>query len=114
MNQVLKNQVTSLAEQLFDKVVAYRQHIHQNPELSYQEYETMEYISEQLTKIGIPHEKGVADTGIIAMIRGSHHTRNQSCVALRADIDALPITETNDLPFRSKNEGVMHLSLIHI
>lgn len=108
MNQVLKNQVTSLAEQLFDKVVAYRQHIHQNPELSYQEYETMEYISEQLTKIGIPHEKGVADTGIIAMIRGSHHTRNQLCVALRADIDALPITETNELPFRSKNEGVMH------
>ena len=108
MNQNLKQHVLSQVNQLFDKVVAYRKHLHQHPELSYQEYETMKYISEKLTEIGIPHETGVAETGITAMIRGSHHKEQQECIGLRADIDALPILEQNDVPYASKNKGVMH------
>jgi len=108
MNQNLKQHVLSQVNQLFDKVVAYRKHLHQHPELSYQEYETMKYISEKLTEIGIPHETGVAETGITAMIRDSHHKEQQECIGLRADIDALPILEQNDVPYASKNKGVMH------
>ncbi|RFC54370.1 M20 metallopeptidase family protein [Brumimicrobium aurantiacum] len=108
MDKSIKNQVIAKSEELFEKVVAYRKHLHKNPELSYQEFETMKFISEQLTKIGIPHETGIADTGIMAMIKGDHHTKEQSCIGLRADIDALPIQEQNDVEYASQNEGVMH------
>lgn len=100
--------IVEQSEELYEKVIGYRQHLHQYPELSYQEYNTMKYISEQLTKIGIPHETGVAETGIVALISGSQHLENQDCIGLRADIDALPILEQNDVPYASKNKGVMH------
>lgn len=108
MKQNTREFVIEQSEQLFEKVVGYRQHIHKNPELSYQEFETMKYISEQLTKIGIPHETGVAETGIVGIIRGDHHSIDQPCIGLRADIDALPIHEQNDVPYASQNDGVMH------
>jgi len=108
MSQNIQQFVNSQVNQLFEKVVGYRKHLHQYPELSYQEYETMKYISEKLTEIGIPHQTGVAETGVVAMIRGSHHKEDQECIGLRADIDALPILEQNDVPYASKNKGVMH------
>lgn len=93
---------------LFEKVKGYREHMHMYPELSYQEFETMEYVSQCLTKLGIEHVKGVGKTGIVAIIRGDHHSNEDACIGLRADLDALPIVEDTDLPFQSKNNGVMH------
>ncbi|WP_107039366.1 M20 metallopeptidase family protein [Brumimicrobium mesophilum] len=108
MDQHLRESIIKKSEELFEKVVGYRQHLHKNPELSFQEFETMKYISEQLTKIGIPHETGVADTGIIGIICGDHHDSDQPYIGLRADIDALPILEQNNVPYISQNPGVMH------
>lgn len=108
MSKNLQSKITELSETLYEKVVGYRQHLHQHPELSYEEHNTMEFISEQLNKIGVPHEKGVAGTGIVGIISADHHDDNASCVGLRADIDALPILEENEVPYKSKNEGVMH------
>lgn len=93
---------------VFEKVKQYREHLHQYPELSYQEVNTMDFIAKQLDTIGIPYQKEVASTGIIALISGVHHSKNESCIGLRADIDALPILEQNEVPYKSKNEGVMH------
>jgi amidohydrolase len=93
---------------VFEKVRAYRRHLHQYPELSYQEFQTCEFVSENLTKIGIPHQKGVAKTGVVALIKGNHHSEHQECIALRADLDALPILEENQTEYISKNLGVMH------
>lgn len=108
MNNELKSKIESLSEEIYEKVVEYRKHLHQYPELSYNERETMNYISAQLNALGIDHQTGIADTGIIALIEGNHHEKGAECIGLRADIDALPITEENDVPYKSKNEGVMH------
>lgn len=108
MDSNIKQQVVKQVNQIFDKVIGYRHHLHQNPELSYQEYETMQFISEQLTQIGISHKTGVAKTGIVAVIRGKQHSDEQPCIGLRADIDALPILEKNEVSYTSKNKGVMH------
>ncbi|MFM7683367.1 MAG: M20 family metallopeptidase [Bacteroidota bacterium] len=95
-------------DEIFEKVKGYREHLHANPELSFQEFNTMDFVSEQLTKIGIPHEINVAGTGVVGIIRGTHHSFEQSCIGLRADLDALPILEANDVPYKSKFDGVMH------
>lgn len=108
MTSDIKNHIKSTADRIFDKVRGYREHLHANPELSYQEHETMKYVSEQLTAIGIEHEAGVGETGIVGIIRGDQHEASTSCVALRADLDALPILEANDVPYKSKVDGVMH------
>lgn len=108
MDTQFKIDLQKEVDALHDKVIAYREHLHQYPELSYQEYETMKFISSKLTEIGIPHQTSVAETGIVAMIRGGQHTETDPCIGLRADIDALPIHEENDVPYRSKNKGVMH------
>lgn len=96
------------SEDLFEKVKAYREHLHMNPELSYEEHETMQYVSNCLTALGIQHEKGVGKTGIVALIKADHHSNTDACIGLRSDLDALPIYEENDVPYRSKNEGIMH------
>lgn len=98
--------IKQLAAAYAEDTVAMRRHIHANPELSYEEYETGKYVADQLRQIGLKPVEGVAETGVTAIIEG----RNPSSkvVALRADMDALPIVETNDVPYRSKNEGVMH------
>lgn len=108
MTSELQQQIKSAADRLYDKVRGYREHIHANPELSYQEHETMKYVSAALTSIGIEHTPGVGGTGLVALIRGDHHNSNASCIALRADLDALPILEANDVPYKSKVDGVMH------
>jgi amidohydrolase len=108
----MKNNIQALikahATALLDKVIAYRQTMHQHPELSFQEHHTMAFVAQQLTKLGIEHESGVAGTGVVALIKNTNYTANQSCVALRSELDALPILEQTGLLFSSQNEGVMH------
>lgn len=108
MNLKLKNIIREKSEQLFEKVKGYREHMHANPELSYEEHETMKYVSEQLTKIGIQHITEVGKTGITALIQGDHHSINDEAIGLRADMDALPIQEENEVAYKSKIDGVMH------
>lgn len=108
MTPDIQEKIRQAAEKLDEKVRGYREHIHAHPELSYQEFETMKYVSDALTKIGIEHTTGVGDTGIVAVIRGEHHPIEMACYGLRADLDALPIHEENDVPYRSTNPGVMH------
>ncbi len=83
----------------------FRRHLHQNPELSFKEYATAEFIEEALTAEGIAHRR-IAETGVLATIEGK--VTSKRAVVLRADIDALPITEATGLEFASQNEGVMH------
>ena len=98
--------IKTLAREYFEEVKQIRQHLHQNPELSMQEIETANYIAARLKEYGIPHQTGVAKTGIVAIIEGGK-TGNK-VIALRADMDALPIEEKNDVPYKSVYPGVMH------
>lgn len=85
-------------------LVQIRRHLHQNPELSDKEYETQKYIMDRLTEMGIEHH-AIARTGVVGLIRGQE---GGNTVALRADIDALPIQDGKDVPYRSQNPGVAH------
>ncbi len=102
----MKNSIQNLSEAYFTEVVAIRRHLHQHPELSFQEVETGRFIAQKLAAYGIPYEHGMAGNGVVALIKGQNPDR--SVVALRADIDALPIEEANDVPYKSQNPGVMH------
>lgn len=101
----LKNKISSLAKKYFQEAIEIRRHLHAHPELSYEEYETAEFIKEKLSSWAIPH-KTMAKTGVIGLIEG----RNPSSriIALRADIDALPIMEENEIEYKSTKPGVMH------
>lgn len=98
--------IKAKAEEYYPEIQAIRHHIHSNPELSFKEYKTAEYISGKLTEWGIEHQTGIAGTGIVAMIKGNKP--DKKCIAVRADMDALPIQEANDVSYKSKNDGVMH------
>lgn len=92
-------------DEIFQELVEIRRDFHMNPELSEKEYRTSERICHYLSNWGIEYEKDITDTGVIAIIRGKD---GGTTVGARADIDALPVLELNDLPFKSLNEGVMH------
>ncbi|WP_316824342.1 M20 family metallopeptidase [Pedobacter miscanthi] len=102
---MIKNKVQELAAHIFNDVVGYRQHIHANPELSFKEFETSLFIKDKLKKWGIEYTD-CANTGVVGLIKGNKPS--DQVIALRADMDALPIHEANDKPYRSKNHGVMH------
>ena len=102
----LQNKIKSLAENYFKDTVEIRRHLHTYPELSFKEYKTSEYIQQKLTGYGIPFTSGLVETGVVGLIKGKNP--NSKCIALRADIDALPIQELNDSDYTSKNKGVMH------
>jgi len=102
---MIKNKVQELAAHIFNDVVGYRQHIHSNPELSFKEFETSLFIKDKLKKWGIEYTD-CANTGVVGLIKGN--LPSDKVIALRADMDALPIHEANDKPYRSKNHGVMH------
>jgi amidohydrolase len=104
MNDILQ-QIKTVANQITPDVVHWRRHLHANPELSYQEYETAKYVKRVLESFGLSVTT-LADTGLIAEIKGKNS--NSKTIALRADMDALPITEANAVPYVSKNNGVMH------
>lgn len=103
---MLKEQIKNLAKAYFQDTVSIRRHLHQYPELSFQENKTGWYIAEKLEEYGIPYEHGVAENGVVGLIKGENP--DKKTIALRADIDALPIEETNDVPYRSTNKGIMH------
>jgi len=104
LQQLIRNK----SEEIFEKVKEYREYIHENPELSYAEFKTMEYVSSILTNLGIQHQKGIGKTGVVALIKNEQHSENTSCIALRADLDALPILEENTVSYSSKTPGIMH------
>ena len=103
---MLKEKIKLLAEKYHKEIIDIRRHLHQNPELSFQEVETGKFISEKLNQFGIAHENGWAQNGIVAIIKGENP--DTKTIALRADIDALPIEEKNDISYKSCNVGVMH------
>lgn len=102
----LLERVKALATQYEQELVANRRHLHANPELSYHEYKTSAFVQELLTSWGIPFQAPIAGTGIVGRIEGRNPEKK--VIALRADMDALPILEANDVPYKSQNEGVMH------
>ena len=102
---MLKEKIKILAHQYREEMIDVRRHLHANPELSYQEFETSQYIQQQLSAIGIPFQV-MATTGVVGLIEGKNPSKK--IIALRADIDALPIHEANDIPYKSKKEGIMH------
>jgi len=97
--------IKALAKQYAPELVRVRHHLHAHPELSYQEFETSKYVQEKLAEYNIPFDIR-ATTGVVGLIKGRNPASR--IVALRADIDALPIEEQNDVPYRSTNKGVMH------
>lgn len=94
------------AEKMQDQLIETRRYLHAHPELSYQEQQTMEYVARQLEKVGIPFEKNIAGYGLVGYIRGNQP--DSKTIALRGDMDALPIEEKNEVPYKSCNPGVMH------
>jgi amidohydrolase len=102
---MLAEKIRTLARQYEPDGIAIRRHLHAHPELSYQEHETSAYIQARLKEMGIPF-RVMAGTGVVGLIEGKNPTSR--VIALRADMDALPIKEENDVPYRSVNEGVMH------
>lgn len=99
------SRIKELASKYQNEFVEVRHHIHANPELSYQEFQTSEFVRNKLKSFGI--DSGVmASTGVVAVIEGKNPSSR--IIALRADMDALPIEEENDVPYKSKNPGVMH------
>jgi amidohydrolase len=102
---MIKEQIQELSRKIFDDVVANRRHLHSHPELSFHELQTSVFVANKLEELGLEYHK-MADTGLVALIKGDKPSNN--VVALRADMDALPITEANDVPYKSQNVGVMH------
>ena len=103
---MLKDRIKSLAQAYKQEVIANRRHLHSHPELSFKEYETAAFVAEKLKEIGITEIESKATTGWSALIRGKNPEKK--VVALRADMDALPIIEANKVPYKSQNPGVMH------
>ncbi len=99
------SEIKKLSKAFAEEIIEIRQQLHANPELSFEESETASYIIAKLEEMGIPYKKRFAGNGIVGWVDGK---TGGKVIALRADMDALPLTEINDLSFRSKNEGKMH------
>jgi amidohydrolase len=102
---MLKEKIRQLAKQYAPETIEIRRHLHAHPELSYKEFNTSAFVQEKLKGLGIPFEIK-ATTGVVGVIRGKNPDKR--VIALRADMDALPIKEENAVSYKSKNEGVMH------
>jgi amidohydrolase len=102
----LLEKIKSLSEEYSQEIIEARRHLHENPELSYQEYNTVKFVAGKLQSFGVPFKEGVATTGLVAEIKGKNPEKKS--IALRADMDALPITEENTVSYKSKVAGVMH------
>jgi amidohydrolase len=111
--QTNDEKINKLSNDIESKVLEWRRYLHENPELSNREFNTAKYIAKHLRSLGIEVQEGIAKTGVVGLLKGDISGR---VVALRADMDALPVTERNDLPFKSvvtseyngKKTGVMH------
>jgi len=106
-------------QELQTQLVEWRRSLHQRPELAFREQLTSEFVSQKLHEWGIKHQTGIAKTGIVAIIEGTKENletiqnpqskiQNRQVLAIRADMDALPIQEENDVPYRSQHDGLMH------
>ena len=102
----IQEKIRSLAETHYADVLAMRRHIHMHPELSYQEVETASFVAAQLQRMGLEVKSGIGGQGLTAFIQGKNP--DSRLVALRADMDALPIRELNEVEYKSKHDGVMH------
>jgi amidohydrolase len=113
VNTRLQTKLDQQAKEIETKVIEWRRHIHQNPELSNRETQTAAYVAEHLRALGLKVQTGIAHTGVVALLETG---KPGPVIALRADMDALPVTERNSLPFASKvkttfngqETGVMH------
>lgn len=103
---MLADNIKQLSQNYFDEIVAIRRHIHQHPELSFQERETAEFVSNKLTEWGIKHKTNIGGFGVVAQIDGNNPEK--ATIILRADMDALPITERTNCEYKSQNQGVSH------
>jgi len=102
---MLTAEIIKAAERYHQEMITWRRQFHQHPELGFQEAETAAYIVAVLTKLGLEVESGIAKTGVVATLRSGKPGKT---IALRADMDALPVLEQNEVPYRSQNQGVMH------
>ena len=102
---MLKEKIKSLAKEYAPGFISVRHHLHANPELSYKEFETSKFVQQKLNEFKIPFEIK-ATTGVVGLIKGKNPAKK--IVALRADMDALPIKEENDVDYKSKHDGIMH------
>jgi hippurate hydrolase len=102
---MLKEKIRDLARQYAPEAIEFRRHLHTYPELSYKEFKTSAFVQEKLGSFGIPFQVKAA-TGVVGLIEGKNPEKR--VIALRADMDALPIKEENQVPYKSVNEGVMH------
>ena len=102
---MLQQRIKTLAKQYKEEYIGVRQHLHAHPELSYQEFETSKYIQQKLKDYNIPFEVK-ATTGVVGLIEGKNPSSR--IVALRGDMDALPINEQNEVPYKSTKGGIMH------
>lgn len=98
--------IKALADKYFSAVQEIRHHLHSHPELSFREFETSAYVCTVLDRLKIAYAKGFVKTGIVAIIEGKNP--GSKVIAIRADMDALPINEKNDVPYKSTQEGIMH------
>lgn len=117
----IKEKIKELSDKFLSEITQVRRHLHANPELSFEEYNTSKFIASKLKEWGISYKEGIVKTGIVALIEGTklpspsgeglpacRSGRGVRCIALRADMDALPITEANNIDYKSKNVGMMH------
>jgi amidohydrolase len=102
----LSERIKSFSRQIHPEVIKFRRHLHANPELSFEEYNTAKFVAGKLREFGLTPSEGIANTGVTCLIEG--RKRSDKVIALRADMDALPIQEKNDVPYKSTNNGVMH------
>ena len=94
-------------EQITPAMIEWRHNIHEKPEVAYQEKDTSDFISKKLNEFGIEVHQGIGKTGIVGIIKGKN-SNSDKAIGIRADMDALPMTEKTNLPYASKNEGSMH------
>lgn len=98
--------IKALAAKHFQRVIEIRRHVHANPELSWQEVNTSAFVANELRNLGFEVHTGIAKHGVVALLKGNKP--DSRCLALRADMDALPIVEANEVPYKSCKKGVMH------
>jgi amidohydrolase len=107
MKNTLHTFIREKSNEILHKINGYREYIHANPELSFEEYKTAEFVIEKLKELNIPC-KTIGKTGVVGLIMGDHHSLNNDFIGLRADLDALPIQEENEVPYKSTIQGKMH------
>ena len=106
--ETLKDRIEATAAEIFPQVRSIREHIHAHPELSFEEYLTSDFVAGRLQDWGIEFTRGWGGTGIVALLKGDLPAEKETCTAVRAELDALPILEDSSAGYCSQNKGIMH------